>query len=1080
MAHNLVNRYKQLLATVPTGKFYESSGQVLPYRNRPYVLNYAVGAPHTRFGVFLNEVFYTEVITDANGVATVSVQFNKGFNELKLVNSQTQAVTVSYITTRDYATWLAAIAELIESIDESTEQVLDDSRLATASADAIDAVFGKLVDSGNAFNYSLETYRIILQELRQAYRRYGATRRGLEDVVRAFTGVSPLSYSMQDGPHWVLGRDLIYPNIDTAKRTVYTTSALTNINSTGANVQITGIDSDVAPGSSHILVCDGTVSPKTLRWNAGPDVQITHDGTYYLPGVNTVQDLYSVRAPATGWNISNINNKLIMSIGNRPPIEITLTSGTRTAAQIAAEINAALFSHPSYGNGGPTFNNTASSYNPYGHGGQMLRIRSNASLGPIRLYTTGVEGYTSTTSSASQVLFNLPYVRAELDVGHAAGVPVITILTPPNVLSKWPKYASEDEPIWITIHNIVYDPIIQASSNSHVPFPVETLKVVWIDSQFYPGKTLLFLEPGVVTQYDHYEGQMVYLAGTDKWESKVYNNTAGIIVKVQNYNLLPGSIQSDTITIEGTGLPDTWRVSDPVNMVPKPNFASLFNSDRDLATNITISQPNANVLFIKVPDEILKYKGFPVNIYIWAEQSVSYAPPYPDISAISIKWDSGPYVSVPFTKVDQEQAPAENRPDSYMSQVVVPSTATQCEIKVEFSNQGVIIIHKVRVMPSMQFGLFLGSGTIPRSAHQAKSGEFMFIWSPEALTTAESKKLGTTNPSFNYGSHIDHILPDFVHVSRFDVSSYDPGPPVVATNVRGVFTDADFTAGTATNLELVVNTPARFSYMKPTTVSEVTQKVYFTTTPPYVATLDIAASQNMANAVLLEGGVPVTQDQWQFNSPTQVELLYTPNTTVEYEIRYEALVQFESGIVDLLPGYADYGWWADYHVFQRDIAEIAEFNVSTGVQFDADGTATLPDAAVMDKTRARLTQDFGLGNVNAIPATRWDFVNNATIRIDQQLFNPDAVYEFKYVATTINSRPLSKIKFEYRTASTPGGLSAATYTQVERNSPVTGLNRYVQFRLSVTGIVDVRDVRVMSLCMKGLPLFNSSSIPVLK
>jgi hypothetical protein len=663
---------------------------------------------------------------------------------------------------------------------------------------------------------------------------------------------------------------------------------------------------------------------------------------------------------------------------------------------------------------------------------------------------------------------------------HGAGVDAITIVAPPDVRNKWPKYASSAEPVWVTIHNIVYDPIVQASSYSYNYSPVETLKVISIDTTSSPGNIVLSFDTH--TQYDHHEGQMVYLAGTEQYVGKEIRNRAGIFVEVQNYTSLPATNQSDTIVIGGTGLPDTWRVSDPASMQPMPVSSTQFDQDRDLAFVITVSQPDANVLFIKVPDEILKYKGFPVDIYIWVDSSVilDNTPPYPYILGMSIKWDSGPYVPIPFNLTVQEQGSVNKIPDLCKAQVVVPSTATQCEIKVSIGNQGMFLIHKVRVIPNMQFGLFLGSGTIPRSAHQAKSGEFMFIWSPEALTIAESKKLGTTNPSFNYGSHIDHILPDFVHVSRFDVSSYDPGPPVVATNVRGVFTDADFVAGTATNLELVVNTPARFSYMKPTTVSEVTQKVYFTTTPPYVATLDIAASQNMANAVLLEGGVPVTQDQWQFNSPTQIELLYTPNTTVEYKIRYEALVQFESGIIDLLPGYADYGWWADYHVFQRDIAEIAEFNVSTSVQFDADGTATLPDAAVMDKTRARLTQDFGLGNVNVIPVTKWDFVNNATIRMDQQLFNPDAVYEFKYVATTINSRPLSKIKFEYRTASTPGGLLAATYTQVERNSPVTGLNRYVQFRLSITGIVDVRDVRVMSLCMKGLPLFNSSSIPVLK
>src|SRR3990167_4515590 len=338
----LINRYKQLLVSVPRGSFYVSDGQIIPHRDTPYELRVSTGVNNREYGIYINQNFRGITTTDVTGIALVTVLLDKGRNDIKLVDVITQEETLSYLTTRDYATWMAAQAEVIEGVDEGVEQVLLDARLETASVSLIEDVFGQTVQTGNSFGYDLDTYRQLLQELRIAYRYSGGTTDGVARVVRAFTQISPLIYPRSFGPSWVLGSDFIYPITGQLGRTYYTISPLTNINGGGAGVSVVEFDGTVGRGTGSIKLY-GDLSPKKFAWIApdgieGSQVDITANGEYTIYSRNYFDDIIGYEGPFQ--IVLNENDQLSLEIDNLGIIIVTLTAGAaRTAAEIATDIN---------------------------------------------------------------------------------------------------------------------------------------------------------------------------------------------------------------------------------------------------------------------------------------------------------------------------------------------------------------------------------------------------------------------------------------------------------------------------------------------------------------------------------------------------------------------------------------------------------------------------------------------------------------------------------------------------------------------------------------------------------------------
>lgn len=1062
---NLVNRYKQLLSTVPKGSFYASDGQVLPFRgDQPYELRITTSVPNRQYGVFINDQLITLVTTDGQGIALITTQLAKGRNDIRLVDSVTQNPTLAYITTRDYATLMAAEAEVLESIDENVEQVLLDARLVTSSIGLIESVFGQTVGTGNSFGYDLDTYRELLMELRTAYRYWGGVVEGIARVVRAFTQISPLIYPVGFGPVWILGKDIISPQNDTAGRIYYTTSALTNVNAGGANVTVDSISNTVGVGTGTLKIYTG--SPKKLSWtppngSEGLQVNVPANGAYELFGLNYFDPIIGVPGP---YNIiAGRNDIFALDVDGHGIIDITLTAGgARTATQIATDINTVLAADPRYGSG---YNSVADSYDLFVSGSPMIRLTTpnGNTNGYIRLMPRS-------DVDATQTLFNVPVIRGGLSTVYGPGTTSI-VLNAATDMSSWPT-PDVDDPLTVIIGGTRFHPTGTPSGAT----TATTAELVYVTNVNRATKTLTL---ALSTNISHNGDEIAYVQGEWPYLRSNVQNSRSITVNVGDFTLLPGSPTTDSVAILGTGAPSAWIVTTNAGSPVTPTGFTkhtYFALDRDLPFDL-----NANgMVTMPIPDEVLKYKGFDVNVSVWGRiDDPSRAATQSTINTIGVSFDDQSTYDTASPTVAGLAVNAEWRPQEFIRTLRIPAAATKMWVRVKLTASGVgnFTIHKVRVTVPAHGGLFLGDGTTPRLEQKIKQGSFMYCWSHDPLTAFEDSSLGLTNVTQVNPGHIDNIAPTESWLEKFDITEYDVNNN--ALNAVGVFTEDDWITGVATNLELVLRTPPRFSHMKPTVVSDTTQVVQFPASPSYTATLTIKSDQNMLTSVLLQDGVPLTQDQWQYNNANTIEILTTPISVSVYELQYQALIRFETTTIDLTSAYTNYVWFADFHTWLRP--EIKPFlsSVNTGIQFDATGAASLSERSTQDQSAASLIEDTGL-STRVIPSSQWRFVDAKTIQIDLNVFNTNGLYEFQYEAETNFPSTDAMAKVELRSASSPGALTSATYAEVQHNQPVDQF-RYHQIRVTLSNIRDLRDARVQSLLLKGLNMFGvGGTVPLLR
>jgi hypothetical protein len=83
-------------------------------------------------------------------------------------------------------------------------------------------------------------------------------------------------------------------------------------------------------------------------------------------------------------------------------------------------------------------------------------------------------------------------------------------------------------------------------------------------------------------------------------------------------------------------------------------------------------------------------------------------------------------------------------------------------------------------------------------------------------------------------------------------------------------------------------------------------------------------------------------------------------------------------------------------------AEVIESttDVETTLVIDSSLRAQLPLPAVQDKSLAKLTRTLG-GVTVELPPSSYTFVDNFTIELSLNAFNPGAIYEFTYTASLL-------------------------------------------------------------------------------
>lgn len=447
-------RFIDLLGEIPRGNQYDAQGNIIPFNNITTSFSLVTNFPNDIFRILVNDVDKGLVETDANGNALFSVSLPRSDIELILERQNSTDRVIAYLTARDVAVWIAAIAKELEGIDDAIDLTLDSHRLADAASGDIEAAHGARLLTPNDFNADLEAYRESLQLMRQTFRQFAGRLSGKKAAVAAITQVNPLIFDRtKTGPRWVLGFDLTTNgDFQDGNRDLSSPDLATEINVLGAFVTLGDGDGFILSGGSSIDGLKYNKALKRFRWTPpntvvaddffGPgtfgfakyaaNVLSPPDGKLILPGGHGKAAIHSVHLPHT--ITANEYDHLYLQVDNLDIVPINLSFGGTLSIDV--KINGWLQSIDSYRLSTlvtPSIVEFLVLDNEF----EVVRISDNTPVGAATLTTAGV------SSPGNQVAYTAPgdvqgpdtdlvpggLTRAFSD----NGVDFVDVLTPPNL-----------------------------------------------------------------------------------------------------------------------------------------------------------------------------------------------------------------------------------------------------------------------------------------------------------------------------------------------------------------------------------------------------------------------------------------------------------------------------------------------------------------------------------------------------------------------------------------------------------------------------------------------------------------------
>lgn len=550
--------------------------------------------------------------------------------------------------------------------------------------------------------------------------------------------------------------------------------------------------------------------------------------------------------------------------------------------------------------------------------------------------------------------------------------------------------------------------------------------------------------------------------------------------------------------------------------------------------------------------KILEHKGLPVTVNAWVQEGHTDNTPYKiyfvDTDNACVEEIAS--ATVPMLPVDTREtfwaAPAS--PTCVSGTFYVPWDTSSAAIRIAretpgpFATPETFAIEKVTVACLMPDSLALGSTgytlgeeTIPRTAKRTDFGSLLYVWSARPLEDEEKTFLGlsTDGPQDSIVTrlgHIDRVTANHAYWDRLEVSEYDPADEYTPENVRGMYTDEEFDTCTLRNLEVVMGTPARLSYVRPidptliesesltmvdggdaypaaaraTLLHESCHSGAYPQDPNTdVGTLARlyevrAADYSYRNAdgryTIIPAGeripLPDTADEngdqaWEFTAADEIRV-NSPYFDVDqsYVLDYEKSTQITTPVFQLDPGTGivvdDYVWLADLAMYVRHETEVLKVLEEVGVDFQADFRATLRYRADI-ASGAKLYQDNGTSKI-LLNSRDWEWIDSRTIKIDPSVFDNTSLYSLDYTMALPNPAAVPNVVFEWRWAESEVAVDGEAWAEIEDGQPlspvvlttpdltVNSAPPWVQFRATISNVVSIEDIRIYGIGMKGLPL----------
>jgi len=1045
--NSLINRYRDLVNQIPKGSFYSNDGNIVPMRDNPYVIRFTTNSPNTQFGVFVNNIYTGVVQSDAQGNVTTSVLPKLGENELSIVNSVTQERTISYLTTRNYATWLASIAEVFEELDNFIDLTQLDSGLATASSSGLDEVWGVRANQSNV-GYEPDAYRETLQALLLGYRLFGAKFRGIELAVASFTQIPPLIYQRRfDGKRWILGSDfLVNRTFETIEFAFNPTPSLPGLTLESIGWIANTGSTTLGWVSGGTISVSGTVDLNTLTYGKGGSV----DGlTLVISNEAGAFQTVKFNQPASGGDLTDQINRSIQGIesyigvGNVLVIKSTLLGSTSfikverygTALPIVGLLeqlitgndNLITYIDPILGLftklTSPRFDGLVDIPGP------RFPARSLSIAGPFNI------------TPGNQLL--------EFDIDSRG---VIDILLPLGAQTATSLATFINTALLLDVrYGITYSNSIQVAVGS---------PRIRIDSsdggsiEIYPTTGSIYLFN--ITAPEKYLGYQP------------------IIATVRVVNAATDVSNSVVFQTYRSPLPENWFAFGASAKVVARQGQQFSTGPQCL--QLTATGSGEITLYQKAIVQANKYKEFLFDWGMWLSPTVNISATLGWSFDNGTTWNEG--TTIALSKLDDPN----QLPKFIRSTFRYDADALSLTVRVRISGLTAgqtVVVDSARLLQPNVTAMFLARNTIIRSRKRSYFGELLWSWCSDPLTADESTSIGLGSPPNWPVGTIDQIAAAQNQIDRFDVSEFDLVSGL-SKNLMGVINESDWSMATLTNLDLIPRDPSRASFVQPSVADVVTDSLTFPNAPPYRATLSLVSDQDQGQAVLFEDGTPLPNDKWFFSLANQITVdtsSYNPNAL--YTVSYLPLWQAETQIIDLGSGFQDYVWYGDHYRFTRFDTDKTKTLKSRYLYLDfTTFEAVLDFPAVPDINLTTIVRDNGLDKVE-LTKDSFIWVDQYTVRLAAQAVIPTALYTMTYYEVGMKNEELPQVLFETRGGATASDCQSASYKTITRNQALrtsTGF-RYHQFRLTATNIKYVTDFRLSSIVAKGLNVFGSQSVP---
>jgi hypothetical protein len=799
------NRYNDLIESIPKGSFYEGAGIVVPYRGKSTTtMRLETSSPNTTYVLYVNEIVAGEVTSDSNGNIVFSKVLPLGEVEIALLNKTSGRYQYTYLTTRDYAIWLAGYAEALETIDGNIQTLRNNMAIATADADALREVYGTPVETYNNLGMSNDAYRWMLQELRLGYRNFGGYYKGLETAISAFTQVPPFSYARRMwGPNWFLNHTLLLNNnfLNRSHSLEYTTASITG-------VTLVKAEPDCKPSTAFPHLLDYDVSSNTLQWRPDsclptltPAIAVT-DGELFLPGYPPRVPAHILGLAGTYAITTGTNDKLYLNIDNIGTLVVTLTgSPVLSTAQAVIDINDALIADTRYPG---AYDSSASTYassggilitSPIITGGSVLLEPGpdNAALDlfgnkpgrliftqePLVYFGTGLpEGISVVSLDGSAYTLGTGAITFQYDYSTSPSLRRFRWQSNGVAVGPWVNFVETGRYELVdfvgnicTVHIVEEDLFVAVGAGSHSysftydyqAYNAQVMEIggLWVNV----NSTLL---PAIDTSVevtltdDTVESPPEVLETPDYWEV----NTAG----VGDYHLFTPSVVSDgrdnqfdpcqSFAYRYVGTNRSVDFVSRVRQYPLSEFLPRGSASPNLGG----------------PGGVYDYEGYDLVFSGYVKNlsgdamnatlSVSFDGGDSWVSGVATAVTIDDYGFIDPTYLSLEtQIPANisisttNYKDSgVLVRVTAALVATN---SMDVSLEG--FTAEVKYISSRS----LGNATMARSRHRQYFGELVYIWSPEALNITEKRYLG-----------LPHAIADRnVPISGVEITSIDVDTP---------------------------------------------------------------------------------------------------------------------------------------------------------------------------------------------------------------------------------------------------------------------------------------------------------------